>query len=232
MRAKAGPLQYLKVTTIRGSSGCGPELLGRLNAQAREYGAELVSGRVTALRKEGETFVATCSGGDVNARFILLATGLVDHCPPIEGHPAECPSEVIRFCPICDGYEAIDRRVGVLGDIKAGGKKALFLHTYTKDISLFLADETEDVDWHEKLTKANVRIVGEFQRVRQETENTVTVATRQGETHEVDALYPALGCAVRSDLASEDARRSGVGDVPSDGFVCGWMPCHCSVVAG
>jgi len=180
----------------------GPELLRRLNAQARQYGAELVSGRVTSLRKEGEAFVATCSGCDVNARFILLATGLLDHCPPIEGRPADCPSEVIRFCPICDGYEAIDRRVGVLGDIKAGGKKALFLRTYTKDVSLFLTDETEDVDWQEKLTKTNVRIVGQLQEVRQGTENTVTVTTRQGEIHEVDALYPALGCIVRSDLAT------------------------------
>jgi thioredoxin reductase (NADPH) len=180
----------------------GPELLRRLNAQARQYGAELVSGHVTSLRKEGETFVATCSGSDVNARFILLATGLIDHCPPIEGQPADCPSEVIRFCPICDGYEAIDRRVGVLGDIKAGGKKALFLRTYTKHVSLFLVDETEDVEWQEKLTKANVRIVGELQQVRQGTGNTIIIATQQGEIHEVDALYPALGCNVRSDLAT------------------------------
>ena len=179
----------------------GPELLRRLNAQARQYGAELVRGRVTSLRKEGDFFVASSSGRDVNARFILLATGLVDHCPPIEGQPANCPSEVIRFCPICDGYEAIDRRMGVLGDIKAGGKKALFLRTYTKDVSLFLTDETADVEWREKLTKANVRIVGKLQQVRQGTENTVTVATQQGEIHEVDALYPALGCTVRSDLA-------------------------------
>jgi thioredoxin reductase (NADPH) len=53
----------------------GPELLCRLKAQARQYGAELVSGRVTSLRKEDETFVATCSGSDVSARFMLLATG-------------------------------------------------------------------------------------------------------------------------------------------------------------
>jgi hypothetical protein len=53
--------------------------------------------------------------------------------------------------------------VGVLGDIKAGGKKALFLRTYTEDVSLFLTGETEDVDWQAKLTKANVRIVGELQ---------------------------------------------------------------------
>ena len=48
----------------------GPELLRRLNAQARQYGAELMSGLVTSLRKEGETFVATCSGSNINARFI------------------------------------------------------------------------------------------------------------------------------------------------------------------
>src|ERR1700704_1277120 len=180
----------------------GPELLSRLNAQARQYGAELVTGRVTGLRREGETFEATCSSSAVKARFILLATGLVDHCPPIEGQPGDCPSETIRFCPICDGYEAMDRRVGVLGDIKAGGKKALFLRTYTKDVSLFLTDETEDVDWQKKLAKANVRIVGELQQVRQGIEKTVTVATQQGDVHEVDALYPALGCNVRSDLAT------------------------------
>ena len=181
----------------------GPELLRRLKAQACQYGAELVSGRVTSLRKEDETFVATCSGSDVSARFILLTTGLVDHCPPIEGQPADCPSEVIRFCPICDGYEAIDRRVGVLGDINGGGKKALFLRSYTKDVSLFLTDETtEDVGSQQKLTKANVKIVRKLKQIRQVTENTVTVMTQRGESHEVDALYPALGCMVRSDLAT------------------------------
>src|SRR3954464_7185016 len=60
----------------------GSELLRRLNAQARQYGAELMGGRVTSLRKKGNSFVARSSGSDVHARFILLATGLVDHCPP------------------------------------------------------------------------------------------------------------------------------------------------------
>jgi thioredoxin reductase (NADPH) len=181
----------------------GPELLRRLNTQAHQYGAELTSGRVTSLRKEGETFVATCADGEVHARFVLLATGLVDHCPPIEGQSANCPSAVIRFCPICDGYEAIDLRVGVLGGIEAGGKKALFLSTYTKNVSIFLTDETnEDVGSREKLAKANVRIAGKLKQIRQEAEKTVTVVTQCGESHVVDALYPALGCTVRSDLAT------------------------------
>jgi thioredoxin reductase (NADPH) len=180
----------------------GLELLRRLNAQARQYGAGLVSDRVTSLRKEGEGLVAMCSGSDVDARFILLATGLVDNCPPIEGQPADCPSDVIRFCPICDGYEAIDRRVGVLGDIKAGGRKALFLRTYTKDVSLFLTDATADEVLLEKLRKANVRVMGKLKQIRRPTENTVTVVTQSGESHEVDALYPALGCTVHSELAT------------------------------
>jgi thioredoxin reductase (NADPH) len=181
----------------------GPELLRRLDAQARQYGARLVNGQVTSLRKEGETFVATCSDSEVNARFVLLATGLVDHCPPIESQRASCPSEVIRFCPICDGYEAIDRRIGVLGGLEAGGKKALFLRTYSKDVSLFLADEaSEQAGVREKLAQANVRIVGKPKQIRQESENTVTVMTRCGERHVVDALYPALGCVVRSELAT------------------------------
>ena len=45
----------------------------------------------------------------------------------------------------------------MMGDIKAGGKKALFLRTYTKDVSLFLTVETtKDVDSQGKLTKASV----------------------------------------------------------------------------
>jgi thioredoxin reductase len=59
-----------------------------------------------------------------------------------------------------------------------------------------------DEGWEEKLTKGNVRIVGMLKQIRQATENTVTVVTQRGESHEVDALYPALGCIVRSDLAT------------------------------
>jgi thioredoxin reductase (NADPH) len=66
-----------------------------------------------------------------------------------------------------------------------------------------LTDETpEDVGSQQKLTKANVRIVRKLKQIRQVTENTVTVMTQRGESHEVDALYPALGCMVRSDLAT------------------------------
>jgi thioredoxin reductase (NADPH) len=127
----------------------------------------------------------------------------VDHCPAIEGEPADCPSEVIRFCPICDGYEAIDRRVGVLGDIVAGGKKALFLRTYSKDVSLILSKELpSDAKYRQRLIEKNVRIVRRPETITLANSSSVTILTQGGEKHELDALYPALSCAVRSELAT------------------------------
>ena len=187
-----------------GFSGIGgPELLRRLSAQAGQFGARLMNDRVTSLRKEKASFVASCSGADVYARFVLLATGLVDHYPSIEGEPS-CPSEAVRFCPICDGYEAIDRRVGVLGNVTDGGKKALFLRTYTRDVLLFLTEEgtSDAVVMQKKLDEENVRIVRNVKQITLASESIVTVVNENGERHELDALYPALGCTVRSNLAT------------------------------
>jgi hypothetical protein len=92
--------------------------------------------------------------------------------------------------------------VGVLGDIEAGGKKALFLRTYTKDVLLFLTDETTiDEKARKKLDEENVRILTNLKQIKRATESTVAIVTESGETQEVNALYPALGCTGRSDLA-------------------------------
>jgi thioredoxin reductase (NADPH) len=194
----------------------GRELLDRLREQARQYGAEVVTGNVTALRKDGETFVSSYSGIDAEARYVLLATGLVDQCPSIQGLSDNEVSEAVRFCPICDGYEVMDRRVGVLGDLDAGGKKALFLRTYTEDVSLFLSDELERAP-HGELARGGVRVVGGVKDLRRQGAETVTVTTREGVVHELDALYPALGCVVRSDLATRlGAASTKIGNLKVD----------------
>jgi thioredoxin reductase (NADPH) len=181
----------------------GAELLERLRAQARKYGALLTSGRVSSLRQRDGSFVATGADIEVQSKFVLLATGLVDHCPQVEGEIPNCPSEAIRFCPICDGYEAIDRRVGVLGDLASGAKKALFLRTYTRQVTLFaVADPGGTEHMHEALAAANVAVFDEPRHIKLDAAGKVGIVMNDGTSHEIDALYPALGCAVRSDLAT------------------------------
>lgn len=180
----------------------GREILRRLRAQAEQYDVQLMKGHVKSLRKESTAFVAAGFGQEVASRFVLLATGLVDHCPPIEGEAPDCPSEAIRFCPICDGYEATDRRIGVLGNFTSGGAKALFLRTYTKDVSLFLSNEPNvDGDNRTKLIERNIYIVDGFKTIATVPDG-VVVWMENGACHQLDALYPALGCTVRSELAT------------------------------
>jgi thioredoxin reductase (NADPH) len=53
-----------------------------------------------------------------------------------------------------------------------------------------------------KLDEENVRIVRKFKQITLASESIVAVVTENGERHEVDALYPAFGCTVRSNLAT------------------------------
>lgn len=181
----------------------GAELLLRLRAQAEQYGTQLSSGRVTSLRRENATFVASCRDVEIKAKFVLLATGLVDHCPPVDGAPADCPSDLIRFCPICDGYEAIDRRVGVMGDLPSAGKKALFLRTYTKDVSVFVSGDSKGTDdTRQTLEEAELAVFDAPKKITLDAVGQIVIETESGSVHELDAIYPALGCTVRSELAA------------------------------
>lgn len=159
-------------------------------------------GEVTALSKEGSIFVARCGDRQIRARSILMATGLVDERPDVEGLRAAVYEGAIRFCPICDGYEAMDRRIGVLGSWKAAGSKALFLRTYTREMFIFATDEENHAPsgMREALSEAGVKSAGKAVRV-EPMQHKVAVTTRDGTRYELDVLYPALGCDVRSDLA-------------------------------
>jgi thioredoxin reductase (NADPH) len=74
---------------------------------------------------------------EIQARFVLLATGLVDECPTIEGGwPADLHDGPV--CQVCDGFEATDKEVAVISGIDSGRKKAIFLRTFTQKFSLFV----------------------------------------------------------------------------------------------
>jgi hypothetical protein len=53
-----------------------------------------------------------------------------------------------------------------------------------------------------KLDEENVRIVRNVKQINLAGESIVAVVNENGERHEMDALYPALGCTVRSNLAT------------------------------
>jgi hypothetical protein len=45
---------------------------------------------------------------------------------------------------MCDGFEAMDRRIGVLGSADEAGRKALFLRTYSRHVMLFEKEKNSE----------------------------------------------------------------------------------------
>ena len=195
----------------------GPDLLARLREQALFYGAKLEHGRVTALRRgQKGGFIAGQSGREILARTVLLATGLIDEGADIEGIKVDIYGGGIRFCPICDGFEAMDRRIGVLGTKADAGQKALFLRTYSRQVLLFETKKSDDEKIDDALAQAGIQRVGRPVRVDRH-DNGVRVTVAGGNRFDLDVLYPALGCQVRSELAAAlEAQRTEAGNVTVD----------------
>jgi len=182
----------------------GADLLEALRKQAERYGARVHRLRIDGLQREADgTFVARGGAGTIAARRVLLATGIVDEAPALPGLREVIYRGAIRFCPICDGYEAMDRRIGVLGRLDTACKKALFLRAYTRDVVLLLTDAPGNADAEQArlLSEAGIAIPREPVVDVERSGEKITAIMRSGTRVEIDVLYPALGSDVRSELA-------------------------------
>jgi thioredoxin reductase (NADPH) len=186
----------------------GKELLDRMKEQARRYGTRIDEGQVTRIERDEESglFTAEWGSGPVSARTVLLATGVANRRPQMdeEAHEDALARGLIRYCPICDGYEVTDKKVGVIGSDSHGVAEALFIRSYTADVTLIAPDKAlrlnaEDYD---KLSAANVDCVdGPTQAVAISNEF-IVVETAEG-TYTFDSVYPALGSDVHCQLAEQ-----------------------------
>jgi thioredoxin reductase (NADPH) len=183
----------------------GRDLLERLREQARRYGAELTAGRVAEIKPACDGgFVATSGTETVEARTVLLATGVIDIEPSLPNVKYAVRSGLVRHCPVCDGFEVIDKKVAVIGRGATGVGEARFIQHYTREITLFTLGAGHEITAEDRasLEASGVVIVEEpLQEVSTELGAIVGVTTRSGKTYRFDTLYSALGCNVRSELA-------------------------------
>jgi thioredoxin reductase (NADPH) len=183
----------------------GNELLARLHAQALRYGERVTSSVVHRIERleDGDFF---CFYGDdaVRTRTVLLATGMTDIEPDIPDLREAIRRGHIRYCPICDGYEAIGKKVGIIGSVRRCVNEAMFIRHYTEDLTLLTLGNTmslQDQD-REVLLAANIRVIEEpISEVFLDGSRIKAVRMYSGATHGFDALYSMLGVEVRSDLA-------------------------------
>ena len=184
----------------------GTELIERMKAQAQKYGAEIASGRVTRLEACGDGFEAEWGEGSVRAKTVLLATGVKNRRPPMdeELHDEALARGLIRYCPICDGYEVTDKMVGVIGSGSHGVAEALFLRSYTAHITLIAPDKALEVDREDqaRLRAAGIETVDGPCAAVAVHGDCIVVDTAEGH-YTFDSVYPALGSDVHTELACQ-----------------------------
>jgi thioredoxin reductase len=86
------------------------------------------------ITRLGNEFSAACDDGTVTARKVLLATGLKDVLPQLNGiEPLYGRS--VHHCPYCDGFEHRDQPLAVYGAADKGDAGlALMMKLWSSDV--------------------------------------------------------------------------------------------------
>ena len=183
----------------------GIELVGNMLEQAEKHGVICEEKKVIHLAKAGDRFIVGTDEGTFSARSVLLATGVFNRHPPgmsDDFHDEALAKCLLRYCPVCDGYEVTDKRVAVIGTGRHGTDEALFLRGFTADLALLSPRGDHDLDaaCSGELEEAGIeRVRGPCGGWAIEGDRLAfDVADRR---MAFDSVYPALGTHVRSELA-------------------------------
>jgi thioredoxin reductase len=178
------------------------ELLSIGRNEVRSYGGTIVDGEAVSARRTLDGFEVTL--GDArrfSGRRLLVATGLTDELPPIDGLREQWGKGVVH-CPYCHGWEIRGQRIGVLGTGPLSVHQALLFRQWSRDITLFLNDTVEpaDEEW-DKLAARSVKVVeGEVASVDAVDGVLTGLTLRQGSSFDVQALAVGTRMEARSAL--------------------------------
>jgi thioredoxin reductase (NADPH) len=195
----------------------GHELLKRLRDQMQHYQVECRPARVEALQQCNSGFTVKAARDEVSAKCVLLATGLTDKAPAMLRLDEAVSNSIVRYCPVCDAYEAMDKNIALLGPLDTIEDKALFLRTYSRSVTILPAGAHATAYEIEKLRALDIHVASTPPRQLRLVSDGIEVTLESGERQHFDVLYPALGCDVHSELAKAlGARCNAIGCIEVD----------------
>ncbi len=189
----------------------GQEILRRQRDHVQAYGGRIVNGQATKLTKADSSFSVEFQKADertsqLSARFVVLATGVADIPLNIPNVEEAVQRGLIRYCPICDGYEAKGKKIGVIGVGERGLGEAVFMaRTYSPDVTLLSFHEPlvlSDQELDTAKTHGISVICEPIQALALEDSAVCATASKTEKEFRFDVMYSALGVKYRSGLAT------------------------------
>jgi thioredoxin reductase len=147
-------------------------------------------------------FAVTIDSGErFESRKLLIATGVVDNLPQIDGF-RELYGRSVFHCPYCDGWEVRDRPIAIYGRGERGFGVALELTAWSRDLVLCTDGPSELDEEQRRRLKENGIALREACIARLEgNDGTLThVVFDDGTRIERSALFFSTGQYQRSDL--------------------------------
>ncbi|AOE60498.1 NAD(P)/FAD-dependent oxidoreductase [Pseudomonas corrugata] len=154
---------------------------------------------ISATPQAGGFTLETAQGQCYSARRLLLATGVIDDLPEVEGL-AERWGKSVFHCPYCHGYELQQGPIGVLATSEMSLHHALMLPDWGPTTFFLNGAFEPDAPQRASLGQRGVTLVSErIERIEGERAN---VALADGQVVAIDGLFVLPRTRVAGSLAA------------------------------
>ncbi|MBD1866869.1 NAD(P)/FAD-dependent oxidoreductase [Cyanobacteria bacterium FACHB-471] len=128
------------------SDTSGRSLLRQGKEQYLSVGGDMLDGFVEDIEDEGETFAVKVKIGRQDSlyqtfrtKYLIAASGIIDYLPNLDTmrNVYDYAGYNLHVCLICDGYEMVDKTVGVLANSASNAEVAFPLGWFTPHITVF-----------------------------------------------------------------------------------------------
>jgi thioredoxin reductase len=182
------------------------ELRRRLLQQARGEAVEHTDGEVAHAEGCKDDFLLrTNAGAEVRARRIVLAYGLRDYIPDIEGIDELFGTSVFH-CADCDGPSVAGLRLAVFGWTRHAANLALYLRHFSDNVTLLTCGQPLELTDAARTALASNDVVlreERLLRVQGHGGNLTQADLEDAEPIRLDALFFHLGSEPRCNLAEQ-----------------------------
>ncbi len=177
-------------------------LLAAARRQLEPYGVECLDGFVSEATKSDGAFELLAGKRLVRSRRVLIATGVRDALPEIDGLSALWSRSVFT-CPYCDGWEMRDRALATYGTTRSGVDLARELYQWSRNLVVCSDLSTPvppgDRDW---IANSGVRVkTSPIRRLIATNGALRAIEFEDGETIERDALFLSVPLQQCCDIA-------------------------------
>ncbi len=190
----------------------GGDLARRAVAQARRFGAEILSPmRVVGLRAEGDYRIAELAdGSEVSSQAVIVATGISYGCLEVAGAEGLTGAGIYYGAALTEALAVRDQDVFIVGGGNSAGQAAAYLAQVARSVTLLVRRRSLTPSMSHYLiaqlektpnirVRTGVTILEALGDDHLEAVRVLTDATREEETLQAFALFVFIGAVARTE---------------------------------